>query len=169
MAHVQFCEARDLRHPAPFLSRVVLLAISTVDAVGDTLRDLVHRAGDTIGLRQNFCSAGQVDELLYVGSSPSIDGLVVISRAIHALRLFVENVCDVPLERRQVLRLIEEGQLKMRAALVGVRNKLTQHIREVVHLEFFFVGRNTLVNIFYKVPISVQVAIVILVSQLGLL
>ena len=57
----------------------------------------------------------------------------------------------------------------MRAALVGVRNKLTQHIREVVHLEFFFVGRNTLVNIFYKVPISVQVAIVILVSQLGLL
>ena len=103
--------------------------------------------------------------MVNVGPCPSVNGLIVVTGAVHAFGLAVEDVCDIPLQGGQVLCFVEEGQLKRWAAHVGLRNELGQHVGEIVHAEFLFIRGQSFIDVFNKVPIQIQVAVVVLVAQ----
>ena len=100
LRHVQLAHAVDAVYAALLGARFVDLLVPPLDTRCDALGHHVDGRRDAIGLLQDFRAAGQVDEVINVGPSPAVDGLVVIARAIHPVGDIVERMGNVPLHGR---------------------------------------------------------------------
>ena len=103
MVHVQVGEVIQVFNRARCITRLVHFGKPVANSLCQCFREGMDAMRDTIGFRQGIAATGKVNQMFYIRPVPPKDGLVVVTRGKHPIRVFLQNVRHVPLEGREVL------------------------------------------------------------------
>ncbi len=124
---------------AALARRLPVLLEPVVDVRDDVLAHVERLAVQSVGRRQNNAPALQGQEVVNVGARPVVNRLVVVACDIHIFHATADLLDDLPLQRGQVLRLVDDYDIQRRT--VAVVHELLEHVVEVDQVGFRFVPR----------------------------
>ena len=148
-----------------FFAGLVALREAAINSSHGVFCDFVDFGGDAIGLRKRLAASRQVDEMVNIRSGPAVDSLVVVACRVHPFGFGVEDVSDVPLERAEVLGLIQKDEIEFGTVSVGLADELIEQVGEVVEPHPGFVISQALGHVVDRVPVGGDSAGIVLVAQ----
>ena len=98
----------DVFNLALFLPRGKYLLVSGTDPLGYLVGQSVYGLGNAVGLGQHFDVIGTSVEQLHVHTCPSVNGLVVITSDPHVVCRRSNLLGHLPLQRSEVLGLVNK-------------------------------------------------------------
>ena len=144
--------------------REPLLLEALADAANHAVGQPVDGSGHAPRLLQHHGLALKGEEAVDVGTGPQVQRLVRVARHVGPLACFDQQVHQLPLHAREVLRLVHDHHVQVRQQLWPVA-RVVEHVGEVDQAVRFLEVPQCAVHVLKMVPLDLEVGAVVVHPQ----